>query len=158
EGYCTLWGVLPVDAADAVRDMALVRGGGARGRVVDERGAGVGSVFVGAGVSFEISIGEATDWRRAVVAADGRFAGAGLDPSNQYMLCLRAPGLGTRALALPRPVQSGEMLDLGDVVLRPAGGIEGRAVDAAGAALAGARVFLQGLDAQAWQLLGHRAE
>lgn len=158
DGYAPGWLQQPTSDEDGRRDIAMRRAGSVRGRFVDEQGRGVGGLFAGAGAQFEISIGEATDWHRASVEADGRFSISGLDPTNHYSMIVRGGDIGARVIVLPREVPADDVLDLGDVVVRPAGEFRGRVVDDAGAPLGGARVYLQGLDERAWLLVGRRTE
>jgi protocatechuate 3,4-dioxygenase beta subunit len=96
---------------------------------------------------------EHTDWRRARVTGDGLFVVRGLRPDQLYWLHFRAPGRGTRTYALPKSLGSGGRLDVGDVVMRPGGGVEGRVVDEHGAPLRGLSVSISGtnLDELAWR-------
>lgn len=158
EGYCLHWGMQDEFGKDMTRNIAMVRAGSVRGRFVDGDGVPVANVFAGAGATFEISIGEATDWRRAAVGSDGRFAIDGLAPLHQYSLYVRGGGFGTRVVVLPRQVPAGEVLELGDVTLHPAGGLEGVVIGPGGMALVGAEVQLRGWDAHTWDLVGKHDE
>lgn len=131
----------------------LLQGGEVVGRVVDGSGAPVAVAYVAVGASFMAVPGmQDSDWVTASVGPDGRFRALGLRIDQHYWLLARAPGFGTRVYALARMLSSGERLDVGDVVLRPAGGIEGRAVDDAGDPIAGASMHVSGLntDSRSW--------
>jgi RNA polymerase sigma factor (sigma-70 family) len=156
DGYATAWLEQPATGQDGRRDVALRRAGTVRGRFVDEAGVGVGAVLAGAGSEFGISIGMATDWRRATVARDGRFTVGGLDPDGRYSLLVHGDDVGARVLVLPRSVGADAVLDVGDVVVRAAGELGGIVVDETGAPLVGAQLHLQGLDGRAWELAGRR--
>lgn len=138
-----------------VVDFALARGDEVTGRVVDPAGRGIAGAYVAAAADQRVRSGlQHTDWRPAVVAADGRFRIRGLDrtardgndtqPWRTWQLLVRAPLHGTRVLALPVRQSSPGDLDLGAVVLQPQALLEGRVVDPEGRPVGRAEVTLQG--------------
>lgn len=139
----------------------LERGGEVVGRLVDVAGAPVTTAYVAIAANYMQGTGyQGCDWIRAEVGKDGRFVALGLRPELHYSFYARAEGLGTRTYLLPRRLPAGERLDVGDVVLRAAGGVEGRVVDDAGNGLPGLTVGLRGAngDAQAWCGEGGRGQ
>ena len=140
-------------ALGEVAEFALVRGGEVSGRLLDGHGAPARPVYVAAGASFMAAPGVgSTDWLRGQVAQDGLFVVTDLRPDQHYWIYVRGAGFGTRVYALPRPVASGERIDVGDIVLCAAGGLEGRVIDDAGQPLAGQSVWIEGTNANsmAW--------
>lgn len=130
-GYARQVRVVP-SAAEQL-DFALRRGGRLRGRFVDGQGTPHGDVYAAVGASFMVRPGvQDADWQRAEVGGDGRFEVSGLDSRLRYALYARGRGLGTRVYLLPAEVHEGEPFELGDIVLRPAGGLEGRLLDKEG--------------------------
>lgn len=135
------------------RVVRLRRGGELTGRLVDAAGARIVDAYVAVSAEMEEAPGmRGNDWLRAPVGPDGRFVALGLRPELHYSLLVRSPGRGARVYVLPRPLASGERHDVGDVVLRAAGGIEGVVVDERGEPWPGASVSLRGSndDVQAW--------
>jgi hypothetical protein len=133
-------------------EVALVRGGEVSGRCVTVEGAPVRSADVAVGASHSDGAGIHTDLIRARLGEDGRFVATGLRPDQHYWLFVNAPGLGSRTYALPRPLSAGERLDVGEVILRAAGGVEGRVVDEDGDPWADVEVSISGsnADSHAW--------
>jgi RNA polymerase sigma-70 factor (ECF subfamily) len=134
-------------------EVRLARGGEVVGRIVDAVGAPVAGVYAAVCASYWESPGmQGSDWIPARIAADGRFTANGLRADQHYWLMARAPGFGVRVYALARRLEDAERLDVGDVVMRPAGGIEGRVVDDTGTPLAGMSVSVRGAndDRGAW--------
>lgn len=125
-------------------EVRLVRGGEVRGRLVAD-GVPVATAYValGAALAADASASQ-TDWVPATLGADGRFLALGLHPDRHYWVLVRAPGFASLVYALPRRLGSGESLDLGDLVLRQPGGIEGRVVDDAGDPMPGIDVLVSG--------------
>jgi hypothetical protein len=140
-------------------EVALVRGAEVIGRCVTDDGAPVVSAYVALGASFRHggAGGVHTDWIRAVLGVDGRFVASGLRPDQHYWLYAGCRDLGTRVYALPRRLAAGERLDVGDVNLRPAGGIEGCVVDERGEPWSDTEVSLRGSNADSQRLLASRA-
>jgi RNA polymerase sigma factor (sigma-70 family) len=129
-------------------EFRLLRGGEVTGRIVDAGGAPLPGVYAAVCASFEEAQGiQGSDWIPARIAADGRFLVVGLRTDQHYWLMVRAPGCGGRVHALPRVLGSGERIDVGEVVLRAGGGIEGRVRDEAGAPLANREVSVTGINA-----------
>ncbi len=138
-------------------EIRLVQGGAVAGRVVDESGKPVPSAYVAVAADFAEQPGiQGCDWIPASMDNDGRFQVVSLLVDQHYWLLARAAGFGTRVYALPHIVGSGERLDLGDVVLRAAGGIEGRVVDENGTTIPRASVSLSGCndDSKSWLASG----
>ncbi len=148
-------------ALDRPAEFRLVRGGDVAGRIVDEHAAPLANAYAAVCTEIVEAPGmRGADWIAATVAADGRFVAVGLRPAQHYWLYVRAAGFGTRVYALARALGSGERLDVGDVVLRAAGGVEGRVVDDAGAGMPGLSVSIAGTngDRLAWLEGGARLE
>lgn len=133
------------EAVEGRLDFVLSQGGGVRGRVLDAKGKPLSSVYVAVASSFMTRPGmESTDWLPVEVGADGRFLRRGMNPVRPYSIYLRGRGIGSRIYAFPRAVADGEVLDIGDLVMKPAGRIEGRVIEGSGNPLASARVTLRG--------------
>jgi hypothetical protein len=134
-------------------EFAMVRGGEVTGRFVTASGGVPEAVYAAVGASYEEAPGmQGCDWIRADVLRDGRFQALGLRPDLHYWLMVRGSGYGTRVYAVAHRLASGERLDLGDIVLRAAGGAEGRVLDDSGQPIAGISVSLAGAnaDSRAW--------
>ncbi|MEZ5988284.1 MAG: carboxypeptidase regulatory-like domain-containing protein [Planctomycetota bacterium] len=152
EGYVEQ--VEPIAVGVERLDVVLRRGGSVKGRVVDGSGAAIAGAYVAAGASYTARQGIGnTDWIRAEVDRNGFFEADGLDPMHVYSLYMRAPGRGTKVYILPRRLAAGEVLDVGDLRLLAAGGVEGRVVDDEGQPVAGMEVSLAGHNADADRLL-----
>ena len=152
EGYATASRNL-ASALDEEVEFALLRGGEVTGRFVDAGGAPPTAIYAAVGASFMAGPGVvSTDWIRAHVRESGVFVALGLRPDQHYWLYVRGRAYGTRVYALPRQLEPNERVDVGDVVLRAAGGIEGRVVDDSGNPVAGVEVSVRGVnaDAQSW--------
>jgi RNA polymerase sigma-70 factor (ECF subfamily) len=131
----------------------LERGAELSGRLVDAQGAPITSALVVVNAEVDEAPGiSGADWLRAELGPDGRFAVRGLRPELHYSLMARARGHGTRVYVLPRPFASGERHDLGEVVLRSAGGAEGLVVDEDGQPVPDATLEVRGenRDFAAW--------
>lgn len=140
-------------------ELKLVRGGEVRGRLLTTDGRPAADTYAALGASFEQGPGMmSTDWIRARVDPDGRFLALGLRPDQHYWLYVRGRGLGTRIYALPRQLLAGERCDLGDFVLRAAGGVEGRVVDETGTPWPQHEVGLHGSNADSRHLLPQGAQ
>ncbi len=123
----------------------LVRGGEVVGRLLDDGGAPIRSAYVAIAANYDEGPGMVgCDWIKAEVGGDGRFVALGLRPALHYWFYARASGKGTRVYKLARQLTSGDRLDVGDIVLRAAGGLEGRVVDDEGQPIAGVEVSLRG--------------
>jgi protocatechuate 3,4-dioxygenase beta subunit len=144
------------DAHGAELTIPLVRGGEVCGRILADRDRLPPDLRIVVATRFFIrgssQLLSHTDRIEATIHDGGRFIALGLRPDQHYSLFVTASGSGARIHALPRTIASGERLDVGDVVLRPAGGAEGRVVDPDGRPLAGIRVRLFGTNAgaEAW--------
>jgi hypothetical protein len=133
---------------DEAVEFRLTRGGSVIGRIVDEAGLPVCDVYAAVCASYQDATGYGLcDLIPAIVAIDGRFHASGLRPDQHYWILCRAHGFGSRVQALPRLAVDGEQLDVGDIVLRAAGGIEGRVVDDHGAGSCEMRVSVSGASA-----------
>jgi hypothetical protein len=153
------------------RVVRLARGGEIVGRLLDASGRAVTDAYLAVSSTIIEAPGmHGSDWLRAQPGTDGRFRAIGLRTDSAYSLMARAKGYGTRVYRLPRTLATGERLDVGDIVLRAAGGIEGVVVDEHGAPCAHASVGFEGsnADVDAWvtgtlagepptQFLSHRA-
>ncbi|MFY9343264.1 MAG: sigma-70 family RNA polymerase sigma factor [Planctomycetota bacterium] len=124
----------------------LQRGAQVIGRVIDDATAALGDAYVAVCASYRAGTGRGrdSDWIAARVAGDGRFQALGLRPDLHYWLLVRRSGCGARAYALPRVLGAGERHDVGDIVMQRGAGIEGRVVDDAYQAIAGAEVTVNG--------------
>jgi RNA polymerase sigma-70 factor (ECF subfamily) len=140
-------------SAEPTIDIDLRRGHHLRGRLVDDHGVPVADAYVCAAAHFHSASLLHTEWRRGDVHGNGRFRIEGVRGAGQLMV--RAPGRGVRLYDLPRSQPDGAELDLGDLVLYPAGGLEGRVVDATGAPVAHAKVSLQGTNRDCSTLFAH---
>jgi hypothetical protein len=135
------------------RVVRLTRGGEVIGRLVDATGHPVLDAYLAVNAEIPHAPGHSgSDWLRAPVSGDGRFRAESLRADCVYYLMARAPDLGARVYRLPRALAAGERLDVGDVVLRTAGGIEGSVVDELGRPCAGASLQVDGTneDSDAW--------
>ena len=136
-------------------EFTLVRGGEVRGRCIDASGAPVATAYVAVGTSFmESPWMQHTDLIRATVGDDGRFRAAGLRPDQLYWIYVRSARHGTRVYALSRKLAAGELIEFGDVVLRPSGGIEGHVVDEHGEPQPGISVSIHGANADSAKATG----
>lgn len=137
----------------------LQRGGEVVGRVVDSAGSGLGDAYVAVCASYWKSAGsQGSDWIAAVVSADGRFQALGLRPDQHYWLLVRRNGCGARVYGLPRVLAGGERHDVGEVVLQPGAGVEGRVLDDAEQPLAGVEVDVRGTNADSRKWLAPGAK
>lgn len=143
--------VAPDDETEPV--IELERGAAVTGRIVNGEGAALPGSYVAFGASFMLRPGiEHTDWIRAAVDDQGHFVARGLRSDQSYWLYARHRGRGTKVYALPARLAVEQWLDVGEVVLQLAGGVEGRVVDELGEPRAGVSVSLRGRnsDAGAW--------
>jgi hypothetical protein len=117
-------------------EIRLPRGVGLTGRFVDARGRPLPQVQAAACSSFSNalpwSIPGHADWVHAVVAMDGRFTLSPLGHDRTYWLSVRCEGCGTRAVEVPVLKIGDGNIDLGDVVMEAAAGIEGRVFESEG--------------------------
>ncbi|MBL8754945.1 MAG: sigma-70 family RNA polymerase sigma factor [Planctomycetes bacterium] len=151
-GYAT-WSLDVAGTLGDERTVRLQRGGELVGRLVDAQGTPIVDGFVAVAVGIVHAPGmHGTDWLTAPVGPDGRFVALGLRPNRQYSVMARSPGRGARVYLLPRSIGAGVRHDVGDLVLLPAGGIEGRVVDDHGAPVVKAEVQVRGAnaDAESW--------
>lgn len=135
------------------RVVRLQRGGEVVGRLIDPARTAIVDAYVALSAEFEEAPGmRGSDWQRAPVGQDGRFVALGLRPTLQYSVLARSPGCGMRVYLLPKALAAGERYDIGDLMLLPAGGIEGFVIDDQGAPLAKAEVQVHGTnaDVRAW--------
>lgn len=155
-GYATAFANVS-DKLDEPVEFRLVSGGQVTGRLVSESGEPVPVAYAAVAANYMEGPGmQGCDWIRAEVGIDGRFAALALRPELHYWLYVRAPGCGTRVYALPRKLESGERHDVGDLVFRPAGGVEGRVVDDSGEPIARVSVSIRGNnnDSKLWLAAG----
>lgn len=120
----------------------------ARGRIVDERGAPLGGVYVAA-VAYEFEEAGAfgsqqLDWRAAESEADGSFRLVDLRPDLVHALHARLDGYASVTREFPPGERDSLDVDLGDVVLRSGVLVRGRVVDEQGEPVAGILVGLEG--------------
>jgi protocatechuate 3,4-dioxygenase beta subunit len=145
QGYARATRTLASNEKEPVADFLLQRGGAVRGRFVDGEGKPPRGAYAAAAAKYTMSPGYVhTDWRRAAIEVDGTFFAGGLDPQHWHMLYVRCAGFGIRVYDIGRKIGDGEVVDLGDIVLRPAGGLEGRVTDGDGKPVPGVTVGVRG--------------
>ncbi|MEM1451185.1 MAG: carboxypeptidase regulatory-like domain-containing protein [Planctomycetota bacterium] len=116
----------------------------ATGRVVDPDGVPIDGVYV-AGVGSKTVDGVSrSDWDASLTGPDGRFELRSLHLLIDHQLFLRKAGHGTRVYDFPADESARERIDHGDLVLHPAGRIEGVLRDSGGAPLPDHLVKLRG--------------
>jgi RNA polymerase sigma-70 factor (ECF subfamily) len=156
EGYATgRPDALPVpEGAGARLDFALSPGGSVAGRVVDEYGDPVDDAYV----EVVSMVGSQADRHATRSDASGGYVLANLqavsDPGEGYALRVGKAGLATQVSDLPLDLGVGAPLALGDVILRPAQIVSGRAVDAGGAPVPGAALTLEGWNGDRFNWVG----
>jgi hypothetical protein len=138
--------------AGRIEEVVLPLGVQVRGRVADPDGQPRPDVYVVAAIRKGDAL-KAQWYLQSISGTDGRFAVAGI-PAGRARLLLypdlsRRASLGNTARKLPwlsEPFTGadGSAIDLGTIVLHPAGTIRGRVVDPRGAPLANASVSLRG--------------
>jgi hypothetical protein len=145
---------LPESGDDVRVELTLQRGFAVLGRVLDTDGRSLAGAFDAVASIQALSQSHHAHWRTGTVDTDGRFRvdslartyalASGQTTFHQWQLLVRAPGRGTRVLALPvRQLRPGDF-DVGDVPLAEQALVEGRVVDPQGQGIAGARVELMG--------------
>ena len=153
EGYADQVQVVASTQEQLQIDIVLSRGATVVGRIIDRDGRVPAGVYAAAAAAAWPKSTSYTLFRAARIDADGRFRieGLGVASNNRgvvrgirWQLLARAPGLGTRVLALPAMPEPLAVFDVGAVVLQPQGMLEGRLVDGGGGALAHAEVTLSG--------------
>lgn len=150
EGYADQVRDAPPQDGPLTADFALERGDTIVGRVVDETGSGIAAAYVAAAAQqWDAAGGMDTFWRSGAVDDRGNFRidHLGRDARSQprgWQLLVRAPGMGSRVLAMPFRRLADGVLDIGDVRLAPQAILEGRVVDGDGRPVVGADVTLQG--------------
>ncbi|MCC7065011.1 MAG: sigma-70 family RNA polymerase sigma factor [Planctomycetes bacterium] len=163
-GYAEQAHVLGAGSEDLRVDIALSAGAVVLGRIVDSAGLPVRDCYVAACVDQMLSSGSAvTFWSGGSVASDGRFRieglavgpdrGDGVHVFLPWQLLVRAPGMGTRAVALPATVLEHGAFDVGDVVLLREGLMEGRLLNADGTPIARAEITVRGVASDFGRLL-----
>ncbi len=123
-------------------ELRLLPGRRATGRVLASSGRPIEGAFVAATASAASEFLERNDVRTAVSGADGRFELADLRADLPHVLFVRASGWGVTFRAFPPGEAQATSLELGDLVLESAAGLEGRVLDASGAPRAGVSVAL----------------
>jgi hypothetical protein len=137
----------------------LVPAGSARGRILDGGGKPMGEVYAAAVASaFEAADQgmhpvQKTDWQSTRTKPDGTFLIENLRTDVRHALFVRHEGFGTTAYEFPSRAKPRAVVELGDVILLPAGAIEGRIVDLAGTGVASAHLELTGVHADRFRLL-----
>lgn len=135
-------------------DVVMRRGFVVTGRVVDPAGLAIEGAYVAAAADVWMpGPVNRTFWRTAAMAPDGRFVLRDLTRTfapdafraPQWQVALRAPGHGTRVLAVPRAAADPGDRDLGELVLQPQGILEGRLVDGEGHPVERATIEVRGV-------------
>jgi len=131
--YATATTTVALDTSDV--EFRLVGGAEVTGKIVDAGGSPLANAYVAVAASRmnPDTMVQSTDWIGCTTGADGFFLLQGMRADHHYWLMARAAGRGTRLEPLSRVFGDGERLHMGDVVLQPGGGIEGRVVDDVGA-------------------------
>ena len=119
----------------------------ATGRVVDNDGDPIEGVYV-AGVGSKTVEGVSrSDWESAITGPDGRFELTRLHALIDHQLFLRKDGYGTRVYDFPADEGDRERIEYGDLMLHPAGRIEGILRAQTGAPIPDHLVKLRGANA-----------
>jgi RNA polymerase sigma factor (sigma-70 family) len=121
-----------------------------RGRVLDSNGAPVGGAYVAACAS-EYGATQRHDWIAGLSDAEGRFDLVDLRPDMQHSLFVRAQGFGSVVYEFPASESADVLVQLPDLVLRPAGSISGMVVDENDHPLPDLKVELRGNNADRGQ-------
>ncbi len=139
----------------ATVDFALGAADVVVGRVVDAKGGPIERAYVATVPIGPDAGGEGTDLSRTTrTDAAGRFRLTSLSRTMPHAVVVTSPGHGrTLADFRPRPEGPGE-IDLGDVVLVAGLRIEGRVLDADGGPVPGARLTLEGANADRSRRMG----
>ena len=119
---------------------------GAHGRVTDEKGGPIEGAYVAA-CGTDYGDVQRHDWVGTTTDDQGRYAITDLRPDLAHSLFVRAQGFGTCVYEFPATEMAQAVIDLPDVVLRPAGAIRGRVVDDQGRPLPDLDVQLRGVNA-----------
>jgi len=116
----------------------------AAGRVVDTDGAPIEGVYVAGVGSKSVEGVTRSDWEPTTTDSDGRFELTRLHLLIDHQLFLKKGGYGTRVYDFPADEGERERIDYGDLVLHPAGSIEGVLRAQTGTPLADHLVKLRG--------------
>jgi RNA polymerase sigma factor (sigma-70 family) len=155
-GYAEQVQLLGAGSEDLKVEIALSAGAVILGRIVDSAGLPVRDCYVAACVSQMLSNGSnETFWCAGSVASDGRFRieglafgrdrGDGVQVFLPWQMFVRAPGMGTRTLALSATALEHGAFDVRDIVLLPQGLLEGRLLDGEGQPIARAEITASGV-------------
>lgn len=164
DGYADQIDEVPNEPEPAPFEFRMQRGDTIVGRVVDTAGRGLGTAYVAAGARLWNAQRTLSDtlWCAAKVEADGRFRIDRLPREfgkpRAWQLLVRAPGHGTRVLAMPVERFVDGRLDVGELRLAEQGLLEGRVVDGEGKPLADVEIDLRGTPDQALELVPEATE
>lgn len=128
-------------------DFVLQRARIATGRVVDAEGEPIAGVYVAGVGSKTVAEESRSDWESTTTAPDGRFELANLHAQIDHQLFLRKDGYGTRVYDFPADEDQHRRIDYGDLVLHPAGRIEGVLTSQTGEPIPDHLVKLRGANA-----------
>jgi hypothetical protein len=157
-GYASSIRNLAGAASDPI-EIPLVRGGELTGRFVTTDRGPVHGLYAAAGASYSVRSGiQDTDWVRLDVDRDGRFVARGLRPDLHYWIYVRGSRVGSRVYALPGRLADHDRIDVGEILLHLAGGVEGRVTNDAGEPLAAIEVSIRGANRDRLALLPSAAE
>jgi hypothetical protein len=125
-GYCG-W-IRRFDTApseDATVDVELSRGRSAEGRVVSEAGVALSGVYVAIVSANGGPEHKWQDWRTGRTDGGGQFRVGGIDPSGDHTLFLQSPGRATLTFDFPPNEHDFDGIELGEIILPPAGSLIG---------------------------------
>lgn len=132
-----------VDPHSAI-ELKLIPAKTAIGRIILEDGTPVPGVYVAAPASTWIEGKQQTDWPSTSSGADGKFELKNLRPDVRHTLQVIKPGYGSLLYEFPPNEPDLAVIDLGEILLPPAGWIAGRCHNAAGDGIAGVELKLKG--------------
>jgi hypothetical protein len=133
--------------------VALTKGRTIRGRAITATGQPIDGAHVAAVGGMSHHSAEYLDWRNAMTDLDGRFELVGVRRDLRHALLIRRPGFGTRISDLPERERDEDPIDVGDVILREGGAIEGVVKDSANGVRPNASIIASRIDDDRFGLL-----